>query len=81
MGKHKSQLAFPAGLERGREAARIILRELQNLTGYDFTQAAADLESEQARLEAAAQPRVLKCLHEFIPAGGLSDSLTAEEPS
>jgi hypothetical protein len=79
--KHKSQLAFPAGLEDGRKAARIILRELQNLTGYDFTQAAADLESEQARLEAAAQPRVLKCLHEFIPAGGLSDSLTAEEPS
>ena len=54
--------------------------ELQNLTGYDFTQAAPDLESEQARLEAAAQPRVLKCLHEFIAAGGLSDSLTAEDP-
>ena len=56
-------------------------RELQNLTGYDFTQAAPDLESEQARLEAATQPRVLKCLHEFIAAGGLSDSLTAEDPS
>ena len=79
--KHKSQLAFPAGLEDGRKAARIILRELQNLTGYDFTQAAPDLESEQARLDAAAQPRVLKCLHEFIAAGGLSDSLTAEDPS
>ena len=79
--KHKSQLAFPAGLEDGRKAARIILRELQKLTGYDFTQAAPDLESEQARLEAAAQPRVQKCLHEFIASGGLSGSLTAEDPS
>ena len=79
--KHKSQLAFPAGLERGREAARSILRELQNLTGYDFTQAAPDLESEQARWDAAAQPRVQMCLHEFIAAGGLSDILTAEDPS
>jgi hypothetical protein len=79
--KHKSQLAFSAGLERGREAARIVLRELHNLTGYDFTQAAPDLESKQARLDAAVQPRVLKCLHAFIAAGGLSDRLTAEDPS
>jgi hypothetical protein len=79
--KHRSQLAFPAGLRDGRKAARMTLRELQNLTGYDFTQAAPDLESEQARLEAAAQPRVLECLHEFIAAGGLSDLLTEEDPS
>src|SRR5262249_49510833 len=59
--RHKSQLAFPAGL-----AARIILRELQNLASYDFKQAAPDLESEQARFDAAAHSRVLKCLHEFI---------------
>jgi hypothetical protein len=78
--KHKSQLAFPAVLEDGRKAARIIRRELQNLTGYDFTQVAPDLESEQARLEAAPHPQVLKCLHEFIAASGLSDSLLRRTP-
>jgi hypothetical protein len=41
--KHKSQLAFPAGLEDGHEAARIVARELQDLMANDL--AAPDLES------------------------------------
>ncbi len=39
--KHKSQLAFPAGLEFDSESARIAARELQNL----IMQAPPDLES------------------------------------
>jgi hypothetical protein len=75
--KHKSQLAFPAGLERGHEAARIIARELQNLTGNDCMQAAPDLESRMREyLVQYVQHLVLKSA-----VCGRSDSFPAEDPS
>ena len=51
--KHKSQLAFPAGLEDGREAARIVARELQDLMANDL--AAPDLEG-----------RIRECLVQYV---------------
>ena len=92
--KHKSQLAFPAGLERGREAARIFARELQNLMANDL--AAPDLESRIREylvqwvmqavpdLESPMQEDLVQCVQQLVlksAACGHSNSSPAEDPS
>ena len=92
--KHKSQLAFPAGLEDGREAARIFARELQNLMANDL--AAPDLESRIREylvqwvmqavpdLESPMQEDLVQCVQQLVlksAACGHSNSSPAEDPS
>ena len=92
--KHKSQLAFPAGLEDGREAARIVARELQNLMANDL--AAPDLESRIREylvqwvmqavpdLESPMQEDLVQCVQQLVLKSapcGHSNSSPAEDPS
>jgi hypothetical protein len=93
--KHKSQLAFPAGLERGREAAPIVARELEDLIGNDFKQAAPDLESIREclvrwvmqavpDLESSMREDIVQYVQQLVlktVACGHSNSSPAEDPS
>jgi hypothetical protein len=94
--KHKSQLAFPAGLERGSEAGRIVARELQALLENDFMQAAPDLESRIREclvkwvmqavpdLESSMREDIVQYVQQLVlktVACGHSNSSPAEDPS
>jgi hypothetical protein len=90
--KHKSQLAFPAGLECDRESARIVARQLQNL----IMQAAPDLESRIREclvqwvmqavpdLESPMREDLVQCMQQLVlksAACGHSNSSPVEDPS